>query len=142
MKPFAFALLLMAQSWLGGNVLMGASPTAANRPQFLVPGCEREMRLLGQLFALHAQAKTPCTLWDPWLPMSTVWAATGNPPTAKPARDFYRHVFLTRRIDSEGHGWHEPRLHPPEHRRSNAGFVSAAVLKEMHAMPPCFRSLS
>jgi len=83
--------------------LRAAPPSTGEQPQFIVPGHEREMALLEELFALHARGRTACTLWDAWLPMSTLWAATGETPTAQPARDFYRHVFLTRRIDGEGY---------------------------------------
>ena len=65
--------------------------------QFTVPGCEREMKALNELHALHhPRAFTNCTLWDTWLPHATLWTGTQ-------ARERYRHFFLTRRIDAEGY---------------------------------------
>lgn len=66
-------------------------------PEFRVPGHEQEMQALNELHALHhAAAFTDCTLWDPWLPLATLW--TGQQP-----RDLYRASFLRRRIDREGY---------------------------------------
>ena len=42
-----------------------ASETAL--PQFHVPGHEREMKLLGDLFTLHHSPRINCTLWDAWM---------------------------------------------------------------------------
>lgn len=72
-------------------------------PQFIVPGHEREMRLLGDLFELHHSPRIDCTLWDAWLPMSTLWPAIGEEQTAAPLRAFYRRSFLQRHIDREGY---------------------------------------
>jgi hypothetical protein len=45
-------------------------------PRFTVPGCEREMSLLRELFWLHYQPAGPLIpLWDEWMPMSTLWPA-------------------------------------------------------------------
>lgn len=64
---------------------------------FEVPGYEEEMRTLERLHSLHAPAAfSSCTLWDTWLPMSTLW-------NSQEKRAQYRQVFLTRRIDEEGY---------------------------------------
>lgn len=77
---------------------------ASDFPQFVVPGQEAVMTRVQELFRLHhGRAFTACTLWDAWLPHATLWAAIGAPPSAQKARDYYRGVFLTRRIDEEGY---------------------------------------
>ncbi|MFY8222972.1 MAG: glycosyl hydrolase family 65 protein [Pirellulales bacterium] len=71
--------------------------TCAELPRFSVPGCEHEMAALNALHELHHDAAfTHCTLWDPWLPMATVWAS-------KEKRAQYRAAFLDRKIDAEGY---------------------------------------
>lgn len=86
-----------------------ASPPAAPRqtenfPQFHVPGFEADLARLQELFRLHhGAAFTDCTLWDPWLPHATLWAAVGPQGSARAARDAYRDSFLRRRIDPDGY---------------------------------------
>lgn len=54
-------------------LVLASAANSAELPQFVVPGHEREMLLLGDLFALHHdRAFTDCTLWDPWLPHATL----------------------------------------------------------------------
>ncbi len=75
------------------------SQLSAQSPEqrFHVPGHEAEMESLQELFDLHInRAFTPCTLWDAWLPHSTLW--TGPQPQQR-----YRNVFLNRRIDKAGY---------------------------------------
>lgn len=64
--------------------------------RFVVPGRDREMRLLDEMHALHLPAAfIPCTLWDAWLPRSSLW-------TGPSFRDRYRRAFRTKRIDDTG----------------------------------------
>ena len=73
-----------------------AQEPTADFPQFGVPGHEVETKALNELHSLHhGAAFSDCTLWDPWLPLATLW--TGQKP-----RDRYRASFLNRRIDAEG----------------------------------------
>jgi hypothetical protein len=70
---------------------------AAEPATFVVPGHEREMQAMNDLYELHRQrAFSDCTLWDPWLPHSTLWSS-------QQARERYQASFLRRRIDSEGY---------------------------------------
>ncbi|WP_337175504.1 glycosyl hydrolase family 65 protein [Paludisphaera sp.] len=71
-------------------------------PRFEAPGEEEAMGRLRELFWLHRNGFTDCTLWDPWLPHGTLWASR-TPEGAERARRFYRDVFLKRRIDHEGY---------------------------------------
>jgi hypothetical protein len=84
--------------------LTGAVAPAPAAPTFSLPGHEAEAARLGELLALHLpDARSECALWDPWLPQSTLWAATGAGASAQGARDFYRRVLLRRKIDGEGY---------------------------------------
>ena len=65
--------------------------------RFVVPGQERAMRLLDEMHAIHLPAAfIPCTLWDAWLPRSSLW-------TGASFRDRYRHAFRTKRVDDGGY---------------------------------------
>jgi hypothetical protein len=66
-------------------------------PKFSVPGSEDQMATLNELHLLHhSRAFSDCSLWDRWLPMSTIWASEEK-------RREYRASFLNRRIDAEGY---------------------------------------
>lgn len=79
------------------TLLATTASYAAELPQFIVPGHEQEIAALNELHALHHdRAFTNCTLWDAWLPHSTLW-------TDQKKRDQYRASFLNRRIDAEGY---------------------------------------
>lgn len=55
------------------------------------------MQALERLHQLHHDAAfSNCTLWDGWLPMSTMW-------NSELKRSQYRQSFLARRIDDEGY---------------------------------------
>jgi len=65
--------------------------------RFLVPGHDRQMRLLDEMHAIHLPgAFIPCTLWDAWLPRSSLW-------TGASFRDRYRAAFRRKRIDADGY---------------------------------------
>ncbi|PQO27196.1 hypothetical protein [Blastopirellula marina] len=84
-------------------------------PEFRVPGKETLTQPLEGMFQRHHSAKTNCSLWDAWLPMSTLWPAIGNDPSASECRDFYRRVYLAREIDASGYvtmNQHRGHAHP------------------------------
>jgi hypothetical protein len=65
--------------------------------RFIVPGHDRQTRLLDEMHALHLPgAFIPITLWDAWLPRSSVW-------TGPAFRDRYRQAFREKRIDETGY---------------------------------------
>jgi hypothetical protein len=71
--------------------------SAADFPEFIVPGYDIEMQALNDLHQLHHDAAfSNCTLWDPWLPMSTLWVSESK-------RTQIRSSLLSRRIDQEGY---------------------------------------
>jgi hypothetical protein len=71
--------------------------STADFPEFIVPGYDIEMQALNDLHQLHHDAAfSNCTLWDPWLPMSTLWVSESK-------RTQIRSSLLSRRIDQEGY---------------------------------------
>jgi len=81
--------------WIVSSVT--SSLMAQEMPKFLVPGHEQDMQTLQELHALHHdRAFSNCTLWDGWLPQSTLWVSPKK-------REQYRTSLLNRRIDSEGY---------------------------------------
>ena len=76
----------------------------ADFPEFQVPGQEKYMELVRQLFWLHYPGAGPKgTLWDGWLPMSSLWPAAGEEPGIETHRASWRGALLHRRIDHEGY---------------------------------------
>ena len=71
--------------------------TSAAPVRFEVPTHEADMRLLDEMHALHLKtAFIPCTLWDAWLPRSSLW-------TRPSFRDRYRQAFRDKRVDDAGY---------------------------------------
>ena len=80
-----FAMRMSAPvTWLLSASLAAAEPNPApsipdDFPRFVVPGHEQQMESLRRLFWLHYQPAGPLiTLWDEWMPMSTLWPALGG----------------------------------------------------------------
>lgn len=73
------------------------SPAQTPFPTFEVPGLHEEMKMLEKMHQLHHEnAFSDCTLWDTWLPMSSLWVSERK-------RSQYRQSFLNRGIDEEGY---------------------------------------
>lgn len=74
-------------------------------PDFIVPGHAREMGLLRRLFALHLPGARPVsTLWDVWLPMSSLWAAAeADLSRPRSPEQWSRALEAGRRISAEGY---------------------------------------
>jgi len=84
-------------------------------PEFRVPGQAEMTSRLEAMFQRHHSPKTRCTLWDSWIPMSTLWPAVGEEPSAEAMRQFYRGVFLNRQIAPSGYvvmDQHRGHAHP------------------------------
>ncbi len=70
-------------------------------PAFAVPGEERYMALLRELFYLHYPGAGPkATLWDPWLPLAALWPA-GDRSEQLAAK--WRAALSARHIDKDGY---------------------------------------
>ncbi len=76
----------------------------ADFPQFVVPGYEREMAHLRELFWLHYEPAGPLIpLWDEWMPMSTLWPAHGPEVGLQTMRTRWASAFAGRMLNSEGY---------------------------------------
>ncbi|MHB0956559.1 MAG: glycosyl hydrolase family 65 protein [Pirellulaceae bacterium] len=89
--------------------LRGAQPTPASSipddfPRFVVPGHEPAMESLRRLFWLHYQPAGPLiTLWDEWMPMSTLWPAMGSDRELQSMRNRWAAALRSRGMSAEGY---------------------------------------
>ena len=73
-------------------------------PSFEVPGEQRAMDLLRELYFLHYGAAGPkATLWDEWLPSPSLWPATMSTGQADEYRRRWAEALSTRQFDPEGY---------------------------------------
>lgn len=96
-------LTLLAATWSGA--VRGAEPAIPDDfPQFVVPGHEPSMESLRQLFWLHYQPAGPLsTLWDEWMPMSTLWPARGSGRELNAMRLRWAAALASRGMSTEGY---------------------------------------
>ncbi len=97
----ALTVLLMASG-------LAAAPAVQSIPedfsQFIVPGHEAQMQSLRSLFWLHyAPAGPLITLWDEWMPMSTLWPARGSGAELNAMPRRWARALAGRGMDSEGY---------------------------------------
>lgn len=73
-------------------------------PRFDVPGHDKEMTLLRELFWEHYERGGPlATLWDEWLSMSTLWPAVEKDNRMETIRRRWHDALAGRYIDPEGY---------------------------------------
>lgn len=73
-------------------------------PHFAVPGYEKEMTSLRELFWLHYPGSGPkATLWDEWLSSPGLWPAVESEGLADKMRRDWSRVLSERVIDAEGY---------------------------------------
>ena len=73
-------------------------------PRFLVPGHEQEMESLRALFWLHYEPAGPLIpLWDEWMPMSTLWPATGPGAQLDTMSTRWAEALAARKMNGEGY---------------------------------------
>lgn len=102
------ALRRIAFGLLACLVYLSAAPAAEtvpdDFPRFVVPGHEVEMDSLRRLFWLHYQPAGPLIpLWDEWMPMSTLWPATGSGRQLDAMRLRWSKALASRAINAEGY---------------------------------------
>ena len=73
-------------------------------PRFQVPGHEKEMATLRDLFWLHYPGAGPkATLWDEWLPDASLWPAVSTEKKADGMRSAWAETLSGRIMDPEGY---------------------------------------
>lgn len=104
-----FAVLAL---WLAFPALTSAPPAATRKPmavpedfpQFAVPGQEKPMQALRELYWLHYQPAGPLIpLWDEWMPMSTLWPARGSGVGSETMRGRWASALAGRGMSAEGY---------------------------------------
>ncbi len=125
MARIAFTLPLMAKThirarrrlallvpWLATFCCSAAQPSGTpalmdvpdDFPRFIVPGQEQPMQWLRGLYWLHYQSAGPLiTLWDEWMPMSTLWPARGSGIDLEQMRRRWAAALASRKINAEGY---------------------------------------
>ncbi len=98
-------------AWMA--VLISASAAMAARPdlgvpddfpRFVVPGHEKAMNSLRELYWLHYRPAGPlATLWDEWMPNATLWPAVRTNDAMDLMRARWRQSFIARIMDPEGY---------------------------------------
>jgi len=102
------APLIVALLSVWGAASIAGEPAAPSLPEdfprFVVPRHEKEMDSLRRLFWLHYQPAGPLiTLWDEWMPMSTLWPAMGNGHELEAMRGRWAAALASRGINAEGY---------------------------------------
>ena len=73
-------------------------------PRFVVPGQERPMQSLRELYWLHYQPAGPLIpLWDEWMPMATLWPARGSGVELEKMRGRWVSALAGRGLSPEGY---------------------------------------
>jgi hypothetical protein len=94
--------ILMFGSWLAAVIATAAVPD--DFPRFQVPGHEKEMATLRELFWLHYPGAGPkATLWDEWLPDAALWPAVQTDSHSDKMRSAWRDTLSARILDQEGY---------------------------------------
>src|SRR5882762_1805727 len=82
--------------------LLASAAPPPEFPTFQVPGHEKEMSTLRDLFWLHYPGSGPkATLWDEWLTDASLWPAVTN--SSDSFRQQWSNVLSSRIIDPEGY---------------------------------------
>lgn len=104
MPHFAMTCIALAAAWSGAAAHgqdVKESPNAF--PQFVVPGHERDMAALNELYALHYQTRRLSTLWLQWMPMSTLWVDDNGKAEGHQSATAMRAWLTSTRMDEEGY---------------------------------------
>jgi len=97
---FAFQFPLM----LAMSVVTTAAAPPEDFPRFQVPGQEKEMATIRELFWLHYPGAGPkATLWDEWLPDASLWPAVQSDSHSDRMRRAWNETLTGRIIDPEGY---------------------------------------
>jgi hypothetical protein len=88
--------------WLSVATVRPAPPE--DFPRFQVPGHDKEMATLRELFWLHYPGAGPkATLWDEWLPDASLWPAVSSENKSDAMRQAWSTTLSGRILDPEGY---------------------------------------
>ncbi len=94
-------LLIRLSPWLCAE---GKMLVPADFPGFYVPGYEKEMQLLRELYWLHYPNSGPgATLWDEWMSAPALWPAVNTDGRLQDFRKRWNDALSSRYIDPEGY---------------------------------------
>lgn len=100
-------LLTFAMSWAVTQMSLAARPDLQvpdDFPRFVVPGREKEMASLRELYWLHYKPAGPLIpLWDEWMPMPTLWPAMGSGRELDAMRLRWTAALAGRGMNTEGY---------------------------------------
>jgi len=99
---FPFILLFNLLILQGQPVIKTTIPD--DFPSFHIPGYEKEMELLRELFYIQFQVpRLDMPLWDEWMPMSTLWPAIGKGVKSDKSRKSWATSLASRFINAKGY---------------------------------------
>lgn len=104
-----FTSLAVILSWSPCGAFVGAAAAVpGDFPEFIVPGQERSMGALREMFHLHyreyaKRSRPMATLWDEWLSGSTLWPAVDTDGLADKIERGWREGLSSRHLDPEGY---------------------------------------
>lgn len=99
-------ITLLSSCSLAAKEELGLNPIdqiPAGFPEFRVPGAEKEMAAMRQLFYHHYLYVDGATMWDAWIPGSLLWADTGSNPQHETLKNKIRNTLASRYIDPQGY---------------------------------------
>ena len=100
-RTHTFSRILLALTF---SPIAGQSAPPDDFPRFQVPGQEKEMATVRDLFWLHYPGAGPkATLWDEWLPDASLWPAVSTDKQADAMRTAWASTLSGRIIDSDGY---------------------------------------
>lgn len=95
-------LLIALGCFVAGQLSFAAPPD--DFPRYHVPGHDKEMATLRELFWLHYPGTAPkATLWDEWLPDAALWPAVTAEGHADRMRREWSGALRNRGMDAEGY---------------------------------------
>ncbi len=99
-------VILTALIGLAAACCGGAEPMSIPNdfPSFRVPGHEKEMQSIRELFWLHNERNAPmATLWDEWMAGPSLWPALDSTGFAQNRRQAWDNTLSNRIIDKDGY---------------------------------------
>ena len=103
MKPRTY-LFLQILATLAVSISAARSAPPDDFPHFQVPGHEKEMATVRELFWLHYPGAGPkATLWDEWLPDASLWPAVATENRSDAMRQAWSGTLSARILDPEGY---------------------------------------